>query len=56
MMSVTGTPKTAPLRVGYPVCDTLGGLFGAFAVVSALLRRASTARARFSTFPCWNPP
>ena len=24
-MSVTGTPETAPLRVGYPVCDTIGG-------------------------------
>ena len=24
MMSVTGTPETAPLRVGYPVADTLG--------------------------------
>ena len=30
VMSLTGTPEMAPLRVGYPVCDTLGGLFGAF--------------------------
>ncbi|MGX1789919.1 CaiB/BaiF CoA transferase family protein [Bosea sp. NPDC055332] len=47
VMSITGTPETAPLRVGYPVCDTLGGLFGAFAVVSALLRRASTGEGAF---------
>jgi crotonobetainyl-CoA:carnitine CoA-transferase CaiB-like acyl-CoA transferase len=39
VMSITGTPETAPLRVGYPICDTLGGLFGAFAIVAALLRR-----------------
>jgi crotonobetainyl-CoA:carnitine CoA-transferase CaiB-like acyl-CoA transferase len=47
VMSITGTPDTAPLRVGYPVCDTLGGLFGAFAVVSALLRRSSTGEGAF---------
>ena len=47
VMSITGTPETAPLRVGYPVCDTLGGLFGAFAVVSALLRRAKTGEGAF---------
>ena len=35
IMSITGTPSTAPLRVGYPVADTLGGLFGAFAVSAA---------------------
>ncbi|KAA2235769.1 CaiB/BaiF CoA transferase family protein [Salinarimonas soli] len=42
VMSITGTPETAPLRVGYPVCDTLGGLFGAFAIAAALVRRANT--------------
>jgi crotonobetainyl-CoA:carnitine CoA-transferase CaiB-like acyl-CoA transferase len=47
VMSITGTPETAPLRVGYPVCDTLGGLFGAFAVVSALLQRSSTGKGAF---------
>jgi crotonobetainyl-CoA:carnitine CoA-transferase CaiB-like acyl-CoA transferase len=47
VMSITGTPDVAPLRVGYPVCDTLGGLFGAFAIVSALLRRSSTGEGAF---------
>jgi CoA:oxalate CoA-transferase len=42
IMSITGTPETAPLRVGYPVCDTLGGLCGAFAIAAALLRCART--------------
>jgi CoA:oxalate CoA-transferase len=47
VMSITGSPQTAPLRVGYPVCDTLGGLFGAFAVVSALHRRGRTGEGAF---------
>ncbi|PSH68942.1 CoA transferase [Phyllobacterium brassicacearum] len=47
IMSITGTPDTAPLRVGYPVSDTLGGLFGAFAIVSALLRKQSTGIGAF---------
>lgn len=42
VMSITGTPETAPLRVGYPVCDTLGGLVGAFAIAAALVRRERT--------------
>ena len=47
IMSITGTPETAPLRVGYPVCDTLGGLCGAFAIASALVRRARTGEGAF---------
>ncbi|HET9903596.1 MAG TPA: CoA transferase [Xanthobacteraceae bacterium] len=47
VMSLTGTPETAPLRVGYPVCDTLGGLAGAFAITAALLRRARTGEGAF---------
>lgn len=39
VMSITGDAQSAPLRVGYPLCDTLGGLAAAFAVVSALFRR-----------------
>jgi crotonobetainyl-CoA:carnitine CoA-transferase CaiB-like acyl-CoA transferase len=47
VMSITGTPQTAPLRVGYPVCDTLGGLAGAFAIAAALVRRARTGEGAF---------
>jgi crotonobetainyl-CoA:carnitine CoA-transferase CaiB-like acyl-CoA transferase len=47
VMSITGTPETAPLRVGYPVCDTLGGLAGAFAIAAALVRRAATGQGAF---------
>jgi len=36
VMSITGSPEASPLRVGYPVSDTIGGLTAAFAVAAAL--------------------
>lgn len=42
VMSVTGEKGGAPLRVGYPVCDTVGGLVGAFAIAAALVNRNRT--------------
>ncbi|MEU1623066.1 CoA transferase [Streptomyces sp. NPDC005722] len=42
MMSITGTQETAPQRVGFPVCDTSGGLAAALAISAALLRRERT--------------
>lgn len=47
VMSVTGDPESAPLRVGYPVCDTLGGITAAFALTAALLRRERTGEGDF---------
>lgn len=47
VMSITGDAASAPLRVGYPLCDTLGGLSAAFAVVSALYARKETGEGRF---------
>jgi crotonobetainyl-CoA:carnitine CoA-transferase CaiB-like acyl-CoA transferase len=47
MMSITGTPSTAPLRVGFPVCDTVGGLSAALAIVAALHGRQSDGEGRF---------
>lgn len=44
VMSVTGDSHSAPLRVGYPLCDTLGGVAAAFAVASALFRRERTGQ------------
>ena len=44
VMSVTGDERSAPLRVGYPVCDTIGGLTAAFAVTAALLHARATGR------------
>ena len=39
-MSITGDKDSAPLRVGYPMADTIGGMTAAFAVASALANRA----------------
>ena len=36
VMSITGGGESAPLRVGYPVADTVGGITAAFAISSAL--------------------
>ncbi|MFO7919954.1 CoA transferase [Rhodobacteraceae bacterium W635] len=36
VMSITGDADSAPLRVGYPVADTIGGLTAAMAIASAL--------------------
>lgn len=47
VMSVTGTPDVAPLRVGYPVADTIGGLTAAFAIAAALVRKGRTGEGEF---------
>ncbi|PDQ17812.1 CoA transferase [Mesorhizobium sanjuanii] len=47
IMSITGTPETAPLRVGYPVADTLGGLVGAFAITAALVKQKTSGEGAF---------
>ena len=39
VMSITGSADSAPLRVGYPVADTIGGLTAAMAVAAALADR-----------------
>ena len=44
VMSVTGDADSAPLRVGYPVADTIGGLTAAFAIAAALFRRERSGR------------
>jgi crotonobetainyl-CoA:carnitine CoA-transferase CaiB-like acyl-CoA transferase len=47
MMSITGTRDTAPLRVGFPICDTIGGLAAAMAINAALAGRARTGHGCF---------
>lgn len=45
-MSVTGDAASAPLRVGYPISDTVGGLTAAFGICAALVEARSTGRGR----------
>jgi crotonobetainyl-CoA:carnitine CoA-transferase CaiB-like acyl-CoA transferase len=44
IMSVTGDEQTAPLRAGYPVCDTVGGLTAALAICAALVGARATGQ------------
>ncbi|MCJ8138289.1 CaiB/BaiF CoA transferase family protein [Falsirhodobacter halotolerans] len=44
VMAVTGTPEVTPLRVGFPVADTIGGLTAAMSICAAL---ADRGEARF---------
>src|SRR5689334_20973124 len=47
VMSVTGDAQSAPLRVGYPVADTLGGITAAYAIAAALFRRERSGEDEF---------
>lgn len=42
VMDITGSQDSAPLRVGYPIADTIGGITAAFAVASCLADRHRT--------------
>ena len=39
IMSITGDSTSAPLRAGYPVADTMGGMTAAFAIAAQLAHR-----------------
>ena len=47
IMSVTGNEQAAPLRVGYPVCDTVGGLTAALAICATLVNARATGQGCF---------
>jgi CoA:oxalate CoA-transferase len=46
-MSVNGDENLSPLRAGFPVCDTVGGLNAAFAIMTALFHRERTGEGQF---------
>lgn len=45
LTQITGEADAAPMHSGYPLGDPIGGLFGAFAVVAALLNTSRNDRA-----------
>jgi len=47
VMAVNGDERLNPLRAGFPVCDTVGGLNAAFAVMAALYHRERSGEGQF---------
>ena len=47
VMALNGDERLNPLRCGFPVCDTVGGLNAAFAIMAALFHRKRTGEGQF---------
>ena len=47
LMALNGTEEVNPLRAGFPVCDTVGGLNAAFAIMAALFHRQRSGEGQF---------
>ncbi|MFH1052602.1 MAG: CaiB/BaiF CoA-transferase family protein [bacterium] len=47
VMAVNGDERLNPLRAGFPLCDTVGGLNAAFAIMSALYHREKSGEGQF---------
>jgi len=47
VMAINGDERLNPLRAGFPVCDTVGGLNAAFAIMAALFHRERTGEGQF---------
>jgi len=47
VMAINGDERLNPLRAGFPVCDTVGGLNAAFAILAALYYRERTGEGQF---------
>ena len=44
IMSITGHAENGPTRAGFAVSDVIGGMTGAFALLSALFQRTRTGK------------
>jgi CoA:oxalate CoA-transferase len=47
VMAINGDETLNPLRAGFPVCDTVGGVNAAFAIMGALYYREKTGKGQF---------
>jgi len=47
VMAINGDERLNPLRAGFPLCDTVGGLNAAFAIMAALFHRQRTGEGQF---------
>ncbi|MBN1633714.1 MAG: CoA transferase [Ignavibacteria bacterium] len=47
VMAINGDERLNPLRAGFPVCDTVGGLNAAFSIMVALYHRDKTGQGQF---------
>ncbi len=47
IMAINGDERLNPLRCGFPICDTVGGLNAAFAIMGALFHRERTGEGQF---------
>jgi CoA:oxalate CoA-transferase len=47
VMAINGDERLNPLRCGFPVCDTVGGLNAAFAIMAALYHRERSGQGQF---------
>lgn len=47
VMAINGDERLNPLRSGFPVCDTVGGLNAAFSIMVALYHREKTGQGQF---------
>ncbi len=47
VMAINGDERLNPLRAGFPVCDTVGGLNAAFAIMAALYYREHSGQGQF---------
>jgi formyl-CoA transferase len=47
LMSITGEEDGPPVKVGVPICDLTAALYGAYAILAALLARERTGEGQF---------
>jgi CoA:oxalate CoA-transferase len=47
VMAINGDERLNPLRAGFPLCDTVGGMNAAFAIMAALYHRERSGEGQF---------